>query len=143
MRGDIVQVFILCSMMAWCTYEDVVRRKISVLILLLFGIIGVILHLVFQEQSIFNLLGGMLIGALIVLLGRVSKGGIGYGDGLLLVISGVYLGLVENLQLFLLATLIASIWALFLLIILKKGRKYKIAFVPCLFAAYIIILLNG
>lgn len=118
-------------------------KKVGIFPLLFFGIIGVVFHLIFHNFTITELLGGMLIGLLLMLLSIISKESIGMGDGLLLMITGVYLGGRENLKLFFIGNFILGMCALFLLVICKKSKKYKIAFIPCLLIAYIYICAGG
>ena len=67
---------------------------------------------------------------------------ISIGDGLLLIVTGIYLGLEENLKLFLCGLFLCGLWALGLVLLRKKSRKDSIPFVPFLLAAYMGMLGN-
>ena len=59
-----------------------------------------------------------------------------YRDGVLLTVTGIYLGPERNLTLFFGALVLCGIWALGLLALRKKRRTDCIPFVPFLLAAY-------
>ena len=71
----------------------------------------------------------------------VTHESIGYGDGCLFVMTGLFLGFWENLVLLLLASVLAGIGAAVLLFFRKKKKKERIPFVPFVFTAYVLLLL--
>lgn len=87
-------------------------------------------------QKIGELLLGMLIGLFLWGISKVTKGGIGEGDALVYTVTGTALGFWGNFELLIISLLLASIVSLWLLVIKKKGRKYKIPFIPFTAAAY-------
>ena len=93
--------------------------------------------MLFRMQSIVDLLLGMLLGVILLFVGICSEGKIGVGDGVLLTVTGAYLGLKENLTLFFCALVLCGLWAAGLLILHKKQKTDSIPFVPFLLAAYI------
>lgn len=131
-----MQNIILLLLLLICAIEDLKRKELTITYILFFGILGVLVHLFYADGSIYNMLFGILLGLAIMILSFFSRGSIGMGDGILLVVTGVYLGGYENMELFLLGTFLAGIWSLGLLVLKKKKRKDKIAFVPFLLAAY-------
>ncbi len=132
MWGQIAMI----GMLAVCTAQDIRRKEIRVNFVLLFGILGIFLHMLFRMLSIGSLLLGMLVGIVLLLLGLASEGRIGTGDGVLLTVTGIYLGPERNLTLFFGALVLCGIWALGLLALRKKRRTDCIPFVPFLLAAY-------
>jgi leader peptidase (prepilin peptidase)/N-methyltransferase len=81
-------------------------------------------------------IGGVLIGALILLIYHVTKGEIGEGDGWLLIVTGIFLGIGRNFELLMSGLLLAAICSLFLILFKKAGKKREIPFVPFLFLGY-------
>lgn len=134
-----MQNMILLVLLILCTVEDIKRKEITVTYVLLFGIAGVILHLFYPNCSIYSILWGLLLGIGIMALSLFSRGSIGMGDGILLTVTGVYLGGYGNMELFLLGLSMAGIWSLGLLVLKKKKRKERIAFMPFLLAAYAVM----
>ena len=92
--------------------------------------------MLWRVQSIENILLGMSVGVVLLMLSVLTGGRIGAGDAVLLIVTGIYLGLEQNLQLFFSGLLLCGMWALGLLILRKKSRKDSIPFVPFLLAAY-------
>lgn len=130
------------GMLAICTAQDIKKKQICLNLVLGFGILGIIFHMLWRMQSIENLLLGMSLGAVLLLVSMATGGKIGAGDGVLLIVTGIYLGLEQNLKLFFCGLLLCGIWALGLLVLRKRSRKDCIPFVPFLLAAYMGILVK-
>ena len=132
---------VVVSMLTLCSAEDMKRKQIRLNPVLLFGILGIFFHMLWRVQSIENILLGMSVGVVLLMLSVLTGGRIGAGDAVLLIVTGIYLGLEQNLQLFFSGLLLCGMWALGLLILRKKSRKDSIPFVPFLLAAYMGMLL--
>lgn len=128
------------GMLALCSAEDIRKKKVCLNPILAFGILGVVFHMLWQLQSIGNLLLGMMVGVSMLFLSVLSAGKVGAGDGLVLLVTGIYLGLEQNLVLLLYGVFLCGIWAIFLVVFQKKNKKDTIPFIPFLLAAYICIL---
>lgn len=135
-----MQNVILLLLLIICAVEDFKRKEVTVTYILLFGTVGVVLHLFYPNCSIYSMLWGLLLGISIMAVSLLSRGSIGMGDGILLTVTGVYLGGYENLELFLLGLFLAGIWSLGLWVLRKKKRKERIAFIPFLLVAYAFML---
>lgn len=96
-----MQNYILLALLIICAAEDWKRKEVSVTCILLFGIVGVIMHLFYPNCSVYSMLWGLLLGVSVMGFSLLSRGSIGMGDGILLVVTGVYLGGYRNLELFL------------------------------------------
>lgn len=137
-----IQSCVLLGTLCVHSLEDIREKKITVNITLFSGIIGVLLHLLFQNQSIFEMLTGTLSGAGILLLGYLTKGKIGMGDGIIFMLTGLYLGFRRNLILILISFVLAGICGLFLLITGGRGDE-KLPLVPFLLLGYSLMILSG
>lgn len=84
---------------------------------------------------------GMGSGILVWLISKISQGQIGRGDGFLLMVTGVLLGFWENMELFLAALFFCAFYSAGVLILRRKGRGYRIPFVPFLAGAQLFRLL--
>lgn len=124
------------SMLTLCSAEDIKKKQIRLHPVLLFGILGIILHMLFRMQSIENMLLGMSVGVTLLVLSKLTGGRIGAGDAVLLIVTGIYLGFEQNMQLFFSGLLLSGIWALGVLVLKKKSRKDSMPFIPFLLAAY-------
>lgn len=138
-----MQKVIVLGLLGICSLEDIKCKRLTVMYILMFGIGGLILHLFAPVCSIYSILWGMFLGIGMMLLSFVTCGSIGMGDGILLVVTGVYLGGYGNLELFMTGLLLSALWSLGLLVLKKKKRKEEIAFVPFLLLSYFIMLFRG
>ncbi|MEG0961343.1 MAG: type IV prepilin peptidase [Lachnospiraceae bacterium] len=135
--------YLLLGLLMSCAVEDYRKKEMTLTYLLLFGIAGLLLHLCNPICSIFSILWGMLLGAGMILISMLSRGNVGLGDGILLIITGIYLGGNENLELLCIGLALAGCWSLGLLFFGKKGKKDKIAFAPFLLIAYVTMLMGN
>lgn len=85
-----------------------------------------------MELSIIEILLGMGIGMMILFFGLWSGGSVGRADGMILVVSGIFLGFEKNVEVFVMGLFLAGITSLFLSVIRRKGRTYRIPFAPFL-----------
>ncbi|MCI9136819.1 MAG: hypothetical protein HFH48_04535 [Lachnospiraceae bacterium] len=137
-----MQRYVLLGLLGLCSWEDIKSKELTVIYILMFGIGGMLLHLFCPIHSIYSIMWGILLGVILMVLSWLTGGTIGMGDGILLVVTGVYLGGANNLELFLTGLLLAAFWSLGLLLFHRKGGREKIAFVPFLLAAYLLMLVK-
>ena len=116
-------------------FQDYRNRKINIYFLLTGGIIGLLFHLYSMELSIIEILLGMGIGMMILFFGLWSG-----ADGMILVVSGIFLGFEKNVEVFVMGLFLAGITSLFLSVIRRKGRTYRIPFAPFLLAGYLFVM---
>lgn len=119
---------------------DLYKKQVSLFLVVFYTALS-IPYLVMDRQRLFLLLAGVVPGLLLLCIGKVSGGAMGQGDGLVVMVSGLYMGLWKTLEWITLALLLAAVWAGFLLVFKKKGGKASFPFVPFLMAAYVIPLL--
>ena len=117
------------TMLGICSYEDLKNRRICVGWLAAFAIEGILYAIFCKEGLSVKMLTAMLPGLLLFLLSFVSKGGIGSGDGLLFMVIGIFLGGA--------CVLTILLYAVYLFVFRKKGKKYEIAFVPFAMVSFI------
>ncbi len=135
-----IQSCVLLGTLGLHSIEDIRQKKITVNLTLISAILGVLLHLLFQNQSIFMMLTGMLSGAAVLAAACLTKGKIGIGDGMVFMLTGLYLGLKENLLLMLISFSAAGLWALFLITVRHCKKTERIPLVPFLFFGYSLMI---
>lgn len=121
----------------WCSVQDIKEKKISIILLTAGGVLLSALFLLTGGIAVTSRLSGLLLGLLLLAVGRLFKDQIGAGDGAIICITGICLGFAKNLNLMLLGLSLAAILSLFLLIFKKAGRKDTIPFVPFLLFSYL------
>lgn len=97
----------------------------------------------FLQLGIGQRLLGAGVGGILLVISFLSRGKIGLGDGYLLCISGFALGVQQNLALLGYGLLFAGVVAVVMLICKKASRNTKMPFVPFLFGAYLLCLVQG
>ncbi len=131
-----IQQLSVLAILVICGYEDLKSRRIGTIWLFVFAVEGVFLWFMEGTHSMFEIVPAVSTGLFVLLLAFITKGGIGEGDGLLLMIIGIFLGGADTFRIFLYALLLSGGYAVFLSVIRKKNRKYEIAFIPFLLLAF-------
>lgn len=137
----IIQNMVLLGTLTISAYQDCREKQVYLYSMLITGIAGLLMHLLYHERTLTDLLAGAGIGAAVILFACMTRECIGIGDGAALMATGIFLGFWQNLQLFVTALFMSGFVALILLITKKKGRKYRLPFVPFLLAAYLMQLI--
>ena len=91
----------------------------------------------FGDVSRQSALGGVMIGAVLMMFSYFSKEAIGIADAVVILVCGVAFGLLETVAFTFLATLYAGVSSGVLLLVKKVGKKSRIPFLPFLFLGYI------
>ncbi|WOO34514.1 hypothetical protein R2R35_11875 [Anaerocolumna sp. AGMB13020] len=120
-----------------CSFQDIKEKKISVFLIVSGGLLLSVTFLIVGGVPVIDRLSGLLLGLLLLAAGRLLKGQIGDGDGLIICITGICLGFIKNLNLMLLGLSLTGLVSLFLLIFRRAERKDTIPFVPFLFLSYL------
>lgn len=124
------------------TILDLFRREVSLWISAAFGLIGITWHFIF-EQAFGDMLGGVLVGGGIILLAFITEEAIGIGDGIALIITGIYLGFWKNLQLCMTGFILSALFSGILLLTKKAKRNQGVPFIPFLLLGYGSMLFLG
>lgn len=125
------------SIAAW---QDKKELSISRTFLIWSGIFAVLGRILTADRAISLLEWGLslLPGIIFIGLGWLSKWQIGIGDGIIILIMGLWLGIRETVAVLLMGMFLCSIVCGGLLLARKAGRKTKVPFVPFLWVAYLI-----
>lgn len=102
------------------------------------GVIGLIL--LFSQNGVLavrQIFAGVVPGALLLLFAWISGESIGFGDGWLFVVTGIFLGLQKNMLLLLGSLIMAGVFAIVCLVLRKRERNDRIALAPFVLVAYV------
>ncbi len=124
-----------------CTVTDIKSREIKPAVLLIFGAVAVGLYIYLRPVGLFEEAMGIFIGLCFTALYFITDEKIGLGDGLLMTVTGIFLGGRQNASLIMTAMLFSAFYSVTVLITKKADRKTKFAFVPFVFASYVIRLI--
>lgn len=131
----------LLGILAVSAYRDWKEKHIYLYVPAGALVMGLILHILCRERALTDMLAGAAIGGVMIIIGRMTGEAVGFGDGLMLVVSGIFLGFWENMCLLMTALLLVGGAALFLVSVGKKGKDYRLPFLPFLLAAYLLQLI--
>jgi len=116
------------------TYWDLRYKKLPLLISLVGVVIGVPI-LIFSQRELMDILLALLLGVIFLLIGKITREAIGYGDGILLIVMGLFYSAKQMWSICIMAFVFAGVVALVLLLIFRKKGNYEIPFVPFLLLA--------
>ena len=88
-------------------------------------------------------IAGGASGALFVAVSRVTEEAFGYGDSILITVTGIFLGIWDLLSMLVIAFFLAAVFSGIMLSRKKYTRKSSFPFVPFLAAAYLGGILIG
>ncbi|SCW66184.1 Type IV leader peptidase family protein [Lachnospiraceae bacterium C10] len=131
----------MMGMLGICSLEDIRSRQIRAMVIGLAGAMGVFWHLMNVRLSIWDMMGGGLVGCAVYLLSVMTGEKIGKGDAFVFMVTGIYLGLWDNVILLLLSSFLASVLAGIMVLFFHKKKTDPLPFVPCIFAGGVLLLI--
>lgn len=123
------------------TYFDIKDRELPIPFLTFFAVIGMICNLFWRYQSTANAVIGICIGGIFLLAGWITKEAIGYGDGIGLVILGLFGGGKGMIPIVITGFLLAGIYGLWRIIGYGQSGSDTMPFYPFLLLALIGVIL--
>lgn len=120
---------------------DAREKMIPAIALCIGGMLGVTCAaytVLFGERNVWDIGMAMLPGIVLLLLAYATRQQIGYGDGLLLLILGLFLEKEMILFIVVSGQLMASFWGIVLLVFRKAGKGTTIPYIPFLFMAMLL-----
>lgn len=123
------------------SYIDIRLHRVSVRVLAVSGGAAVLYQLFFGKRCVWEILAGAGIGLLFLLIGRITKESVGYGDSWGIFVLGLYLGFGELLTVLLIAFFLLAVFAVFVLCVKKMSRKCFLPFFPFLTCGYVAAVL--
>ena len=128
---------IVIAMLAIESISDIRTQTVSLIRLIAFSLLGITINYCKDYQSIWSVIGGLVVGVVLLGYSLLSKGAMGVGDGVVFLCLGIFLGLSGNLRLLFFSLTVAAIAGGVYAIVTKKGIKAKIPFIPCILVAFI------
>jgi len=124
---------------AWFDYRT---KLIEARWLWIIGALGVLLLLLHSGIAVAGqIFAGTLPGWILLILAWISGESIGFGDGWLFVVTGIFLGWRKNAVLLLGSLIFAGVFSIFCLVLKKKEKNDRIALAPFVLAAYVGVVL--
>ena len=136
MQPEYAEVLLLLSGNAIC---DLRRREISLLYSAAFAGIGICMS-VMHGRGPAELLYSVIPGLVLMLFSVITRGDIGFGDGIVVFVMGLFLSWQETATVcgigFMLSAIGAGIW-----FAIRRRRKDTLPFLPFLLAGYVTAML--
>lgn len=133
-----IETVIVLMWLALLSIEDWSTRSVSVKGLLCGGI-GTLIYLgvtITQVSELTNHINGGLCGIIFLLISKCTKEALGYGDSVVLLILGLYLGIWDFLEVGFLAFVFSGIYGV---IHMKRQTESKtIPFIPFILGGYVV-----
>ena len=127
---------LLALFLTACSVTDLLKKQIYIKIIVPFMAAGIALFFIEGKLSVIEEAGGIFLGLILLLLARVSAERIGYGDGMMVTVSGAFLGLFMNIRLLMWALFISAVVSAVLLAVRRAGRHTELPFAPFLLISY-------
>ena len=122
-----------------CAITDLKSKTIPIWWTVVFGISAMIYQIFWKKQKLEAILFSMIIGVTLLVAAKISNQRIGYGDGIIFLILGLWIGFWDGISLLFFSLILSSIISVYFIIVRRKGRDYRIQFIPFVTAAYIIL----
>lgn len=132
----ISKIFILLFLFV-AAFIDYRKKEIPIILPIVGFIPALILSLITKTPVFLDMVLGCLIGSLSIILSKITKQAIGYGDGMILICTGAALGFLRNLTMVILALIIAACTCALLMFIKRRKTKDDVAFIPFLLGGYV------
>ena len=121
--------------------EDILYREISVKVILVFLLMGIGIRVYDNTLLTTEIFWGIFIGMIIIASSIILAGNIGVGDGIIFVLTGLFLGIADNLRILIFSVTISGIIGGLLIILKIKKKDYKMPFTVFILISYIGVII--
>lgn len=119
------------------SYLDLKDQSLPAIFLEIFAAAAILCHLFLGVQKTGEVLAGIGIGAVVLVVGKLTEEAIGYGDGVVILILGMLEGVSMLFQIILGAFLLSGIYSACKVLADSGSVKERIPFLPFLFLAFV------
>ena len=138
-----MEAVFMAGMLFYLSVEDVRKKTIPVIPMMIFGVAGVAFHLYYGRLNIIAVTSGLIPGVIAYIISVLTAEKIGRGDALLLMVTGIYMGFWGNVFMLWFALIFAAIGGLIAMAFFKKPKGYELPFVPFLLISFALITVSG
>lgn len=125
------------------SYYDIRYRTIPVKLFIVSGVLIVIYTMSEHRDMFGDCFAGAFIGVVLLLIGRITEESIGYGDGIVFILTGLLFGFRQNTLLLCVSLVVSTVYSVCLIVCRKGKNQTSIPFLPCVLIGSIIITLSG
>ncbi|MDD2978891.1 MAG: A24 family peptidase [Hespellia sp.] len=120
---------------------DIRYRQVPLWFLLTGGVFVVLSALVESPENTGLMIAGGVVGGIFLFISKITREAFGYGDSILIVILGAFLGMWNMFYLLILAFSLSGIFAICGMMLRKFARRTAFPFIPFLTLAYLGVIL--
>ena len=128
---------ILLAFLGLNTVSDIRCKKILVWSAWAFGLFGLIYGFVGSGMSFSQGLMALLPGTMFLIISKITKESMGYGDGVVVLVMGVYISIQKLVGSLMLALIFAAAWSIILVVFFRKKKQEEFPFVPFVLLGYL------
>ena len=136
---EMISKVVLLFALFFISWSDYKTQLLNIRQLQIWGLLGLLLS--GNWNALYQAIGGTLIGIGVLFVAWCSKESIGYGDGWLFVVTGLFLGFKANTELLFWTLILAGVFAIVCVVLKKKGRNDSMALGPFVLTAYVLFVL--
>ena len=140
---EVARWLVLLVLLGVNTALDCVRKKIFFWVCVVGIVLGSLLQIWKGGLEWRNFGAGIFVGIMMIAIAVISRGMIGIGDGVVLLLMGTWAGGVLTITCCVTAVFLAGMGGVYLIVVKKKSGKETIPFVPFLLISYLINTTQG
>lgn len=133
-KNCVVSIFLILN-----AIKDIRKKEISIPSVIVWGLSGIIWMFLDSDFGWIAGLAGLIPGISLAALGVLSRGAVGFGDGLLLMVTGLYLGIQTTAAGLFWGLIICAAWGIIMIFLRRGTRNTELPFAPFLLIG---VLLN-
>lgn len=125
----------VCVFLCICSVFDIRKKELPLLILIagILAALGIEMWCIWKGlETVAGIAESLLPGVFLLLLSFCTREKVGYGDGLLLIILGLFLGFYRCFLVLCFGLIFSSVFALILLLFCRAGKNSRLPLVPFL-----------
>jgi len=138
---QIISNILVLFLLGFSSILDYKTRKISIVAVATGFACGTVLQIIIGQLRIYEMAGGCVLGLIFLLVARLTGEAIGYGDGLILIATGAFLGIMNNLLLLTISLALAAVFSISLLVFKRMKKNKEIPFVPFMLGGFVIMVM--
>lgn len=128
---------VLLAFLGLNTISDIRTKKVLIWSAWVFGVFGLLYGLLTKELVSPQVITALLPGSICLIISKVTKESMGYGDGIIILVMGVYISTQKLIGSLVLALIFAALWSILLLVLFRKKKQDEFPFVPFVLLGYI------
>ena len=123
------------------SYQDIRKKSVGLWLIFVGAGAAVVMSVAGMGDEPVKYIEGILVGltpgAILVLISVASRGRVGMGDALMVLVMGLFVGFRQTMGELLVALLFSGVFSLALVVIKKCGKEKELPFIPFLMAAHL------